>query len=57
MSATAARRQPAVVRISRGVQGLSRNVRQLSSPQSRAAGVSPPWFEHHDDGHNTIATE
>jgi hypothetical protein len=37
-------RQPAVVRITHGVREELRNVRQLSPPQSRAAGVSPPWF-------------
>ncbi len=39
-------RQPAVVRITHGVRGGSHNVRQLSSPQSRAAGVSRPWRGH-----------
>jgi hypothetical protein len=37
-------REPAVVRITHGVQEELRNVRQVSPPQSRAAGVSPPWF-------------
>jgi hypothetical protein len=39
-------RQPAVVRITHGVRGGSHNVRRLSSPQPRAAGVSPPWSGH-----------
>jgi hypothetical protein len=37
-------REPAVVRMTHGVREELRSVRQLSSPQSRAAGVSPPWF-------------
>jgi hypothetical protein len=43
-------RQPAVVCAANGCGWKSNNARCRSNTQSRAADVSPPWYENHDGG-------